>query len=610
MKINRAKLLVNLAVILVLIAPLLVSRGVFAIPETFTVDSIADSSDTNPGDGLCDDGSGNCTLRAAIEESNTNPGADTINFSISGAGVHTISPATQLPDIIDDVTIDGSTQPGSSCGTLVPASLPSGSNIPHSLKIEIDASAVGKGFVAFANSTVIRGFVIRGASNAQIDGGGNSLTIECNYIGTDENGSNSGQASFPTGINSSSSNGLIHNNLISGNNIGVNVSSSEIVRDNLIGTDATGKIAIPNKGNGVTDNNGYASTVNHNIISGNKFSGIFLNTANAVIVKGNFVGLNLSGIPLKNDKDGIEVFSSSNFVIGGTTGSTRNIISANSGDGIHIYSNCNGSGASSGGSIFGNYIGTKTDATPGAGYGNGIAGIEVNEFQSSCGSVYKHQVGGDSNGQPNVISGNLSHGILIHQDQNHDVFSIAVLNNSIFGNGGLGIDLAADYDSSSGIADLDIGPNLINNFPIAYPTTHGNYYLNRPVINESYFSDGKLTIDYSFKANNVQDSGDVSLHPADLVGYRLDFYLNDKQTDGSYSGFAQGQMHIGSFIVDGSTTNATHVFSGLDNPGIDKYITATATVLWKNIPDDANVNCHDRVGNGPPYYESTNGCPN
>jgi CSLREA domain-containing protein len=46
--------------------------------ETFTVDSLADTHDTCLGDGVCDDASYECTLRAAVEEANALPGADVI----------------------------------------------------------------------------------------------------------------------------------------------------------------------------------------------------------------------------------------------------------------------------------------------------------------------------------------------------------------------------------------------------------------------------------------------------------------------------------------------------------------------------------------------------
>ena len=44
----------------------------------FTVDSTADALDALPGDGTCATGTGACTLRAAIQETNALPGADTI----------------------------------------------------------------------------------------------------------------------------------------------------------------------------------------------------------------------------------------------------------------------------------------------------------------------------------------------------------------------------------------------------------------------------------------------------------------------------------------------------------------------------------------------------
>jgi len=48
----------------------------------FTVDSNTDVVDANPGDGICDDGAGNCTLRAAIMEANALAGADSISLGV------------------------------------------------------------------------------------------------------------------------------------------------------------------------------------------------------------------------------------------------------------------------------------------------------------------------------------------------------------------------------------------------------------------------------------------------------------------------------------------------------------------------------------------------
>ena len=55
--------------------------------------------------------SGGGSFRQAILDANTSAGADVIAFNIASGGL-TISPASALPDVIESLTIDGSTQPG------------------------------------------------------------------------------------------------------------------------------------------------------------------------------------------------------------------------------------------------------------------------------------------------------------------------------------------------------------------------------------------------------------------------------------------------------------------------------------------------------------------
>ena len=86
--------------------------AMIAQAATFTVDSTGDGGDSNTGDGICNDGTGNCTLRAAIEQANASAGADVIHFDIGGGGVQTITPGSSLTFVMDPVTIDGTTQPG------------------------------------------------------------------------------------------------------------------------------------------------------------------------------------------------------------------------------------------------------------------------------------------------------------------------------------------------------------------------------------------------------------------------------------------------------------------------------------------------------------------
>jgi uncharacterized repeat protein (TIGR01451 family)/CSLREA domain-containing protein len=79
---------------------------------TFVVDSTLDAVDAAPGDGNCADATNHCTLRAAIQEANALPGADTITLNaelytltIAGAGEELA--ATGDLDISDDLTING-----------------------------------------------------------------------------------------------------------------------------------------------------------------------------------------------------------------------------------------------------------------------------------------------------------------------------------------------------------------------------------------------------------------------------------------------------------------------------------------------------------------------
>src|SRR5688500_10596152 len=80
----------------------------------FVVNSTGDAGDFAPADGICETAPRNsiCTLRAAIVQAHSHPGADLITFNISPGGAQTITPGLRLPEITDPVTIDGTTQPG------------------------------------------------------------------------------------------------------------------------------------------------------------------------------------------------------------------------------------------------------------------------------------------------------------------------------------------------------------------------------------------------------------------------------------------------------------------------------------------------------------------
>ncbi|HET6975746.1 MAG TPA: choice-of-anchor Q domain-containing protein [Pyrinomonadaceae bacterium] len=92
-------ILVSIAVVL----PQLLTTRAFV---TFTVNSLLDTSDVNPGNGECKDANGLCTLRAAIQEANSFGGDDTISILVTG----TINLTGALPVLSSNVNING---PGS-----------------------------------------------------------------------------------------------------------------------------------------------------------------------------------------------------------------------------------------------------------------------------------------------------------------------------------------------------------------------------------------------------------------------------------------------------------------------------------------------------------------
>jgi CSLREA domain-containing protein len=112
-----------------------------------TVTSAADTGDVAPGDGVCADSSGGCSLRAAIEETNAWPTADEIRIA---AGVN---PSTFGISVSDDLTIDGNgaTVSNSSTNTGFVFQQAGGRLTVEHLTMSVPNAAFG-GFVIDANA--------------------------------------------------------------------------------------------------------------------------------------------------------------------------------------------------------------------------------------------------------------------------------------------------------------------------------------------------------------------------------------------------------------------------------------------------------------------------
>lgn len=237
---------------------------------TFTVNSTADTPDAIPGNGVCNDGMGACTLRAAIMEANALAGADTINFDISPAGPKTLMFGSPLPPIIDTLTINGTTQGGFSGTPII--ELRGMGVIPPLLIVQ-------------ASNSTIRGLVVNSVDGNAIALLGNNNKVVGSFIGTDLTGTVAGPGNVGAGVAVSGSGNAIGGtaagapNIIAFNGTGVSVIggiansilSNSISRNTVLGIDLNGDGVTPNDGCDV--DNGSNGLQNFPILTGAQSTG-------------------------------------------------------------------------------------------------------------------------------------------------------------------------------------------------------------------------------------------------------------------------------------------------------------------------------------------------
>lgn len=538
----------------------------FAAAKTFTVNVNGDGQDANPGDGVCQTSIvGNCSLRAAIEEANVTADKDTINFSIPGTAVHTISPNSVLPDITSPVIIDGYSQPGASANTVV-----NGDNAVLLIELNGDtASSVGL-IIKTGNSTV-QGLVINrfGPGIQILSGEGN--TIQGNFIGTNPAG-NSAPGNRYWNVSIVSNNNLVGGtspaarNVISGAIIVSNVSPSGIgvrvdasgttVEGNFIGTDASGTMALGNQGIGVnarafngTNVIGGTTAGARNIISGNGSYGIF---ASAATIQGNFIGTDVTGtFALGNTQAGVGI---STAIVGGSSAAARNIISGNL-NGVEL------SGSSN--QVSGNFIGT--DATGTAALSNTQSGIVFDD------NVSASTIGGAS-GLGNTIAFNGNDGIFMPSPQTNSTNNDnAILNNSIFANGGLGIELGNNGVTPNDTGDTDSGANNLQNFPVISSATNNG--------------------------SNTTVSGSLDSTPN--KNFTIQFFGNPTCDS---SGNGEGKTFVGSAnLMTGANGQLLFSISTLTPVAPGHFITTTATDSDNNTSEFSQ--CFQVVGSAVPTIQ-------
>jgi hypothetical protein len=192
----------------------------------------------------------------------------------------------------------------------------------------------------------------------------------------------------------------------------------------------------------------------------NRFSsaGIDLFQVSGCVIQGNYIGTGVDGLTPLGNSNGVFISSADNNTIGGSaqfTQQNRNVISGNNFDGIRISNSDNNS-------ISSNFIGVGFDGTSPA--GNGGNGVRIDfgsdgNFVSGLNPFFR-----------NTIAFSQGNGVLVVEGVRN-----VIGHNSIYSNGGLGIDLVGN-DNPSGVTpndpgDNDAGPNELQNFPVLTSAT-------------------------------------------------------------------------------------------------------------------------------------------
>ena len=339
---------------------------------------------------------------------------------------------------------------------------------------------------------------------------------------------------------------------IIGTSSGANTTGT-IVAGNYIGTNAAGTSALGNTNDGVFVGGGAQNTRigvsasdadpagERNAISGNTYSGVEIEgtstgpNTTGTIVAGNYIGTNVAATgAVPNGNNGVLIDSGAQSNLIGVNGSDTNaasegnLIAGNTSNGIEI----TGTGTNSN-TVAGNWIGTNKTAT--TSLPNSQNGVDI-----ALGAE-NNQVGGSAV-LANLIIDNAEAGVAV-TDSGTTGNSIRF--NTIYGNGGLGIDLG-DTGVQVNHAGTTTGPNNLQNYPWITAATPGS----TTVITGTLTSLASTT-------------------------YTLDFYA-DSTPDITFYG--PGQTYLGSTSVttnSSGTASFTATLSAATTTG--QWVTATAT---------------------------------
>jgi len=584
MNISRKLVLVPVALVFGLLLPVFFVVHTTAA-ATITVNSTADDQDDD----------GECTLREAIVAANTGvasgnmsgecaegAGTNTIEFDITnneGVGPHTIQPTSALPTVQVPTTIDGYTETGASENTANTSSAFNGT-----IMVEIDmqnANDDDMGLTTQSDDVTVRGLAINRAK-AEGDGifisSGDNVTIAGNFIGlgtdgTTDYGNTDDGIVVASGVTNATVGGSIASarNVISGNGgAGIRVEANgAAVLGNFVGVASSGASAVPNVGQGILVVPGTSSNViggttasSRNVISGNTGDGASISGSSHTL-RGNYFGLSANGLVHLANCDTINTgglsVQGNTVTIGGTANGAENYFTPCS----------NGSISNFAVRFLGGF------GVPNGGHtmqGNYV-GVDINgdpvDTPATAGiglvaDTSNNLIGGSSKNAGNLIRGNGTGVIALELEPLTPPENNSIIGNSIYENtggamSGLGIDLLESPDFGSSLVEEDITPNDAGD-----ADTGTNDYLNFPVIDSTTAGTGTLDVQF-----------DLDVDESAPNGYRVEFFAN---STGDASGNGEGEIYLGFHNVDGDVTDEVATLTVPPGVSAGSYdITATTT---------------------------------
>ncbi len=234
--------------------------AVAAAADHLVVDTVSDTVDVNPGDGLCADAANRCSLRAAMQESEQLAGHDTITFAVGDGTIIVLDDSLgPLPDVTEQLTIDATTDPA-----YVAAGRPAievdatGSTTDPVLSIDAAGSTVSglillggsQGVAVTADDVTLRHMVIGSAigEGVFVDRAARPVIAD-SWIGIGPDGVTVPNAGDGIRLGKFVADGQVTDNIIAGNGgagVGLvpNAASGNSIVDNMISDNATQAIDL------------------------------------------------------------------------------------------------------------------------------------------------------------------------------------------------------------------------------------------------------------------------------------------------------------------------------------------------------------------------------